>query len=257
MYMIKKCCFGAVALLIFMYWGLGQSFGQERECKAPSHKAWSALLQKHVSDKGHVAYGDFLKDSTALNGYLKTLSACPPSERWTKQERLAYWINAYNAFTVKLVLRHYPVKSIKDIGPRLAIPMLNSVWDAKFFAIGGERMSLNHIEHNILRKAFEEPRIHFAIVCASYSCPKLLNVAYSADDLEQQLQGQAVSFINDPKRNRIGKDELELSAIFSWFKGDFTKNGSLVDFIRKYSKTAFSEKPKVSHLDYDWSLNGN
>lgn len=226
-------------------------------CKAPLHDAWTTLLRKHVSAEGHVAYADMIKDSTALNAYLKTLINCPPSESWSRNEHLAYWINAYNAFTVQLVLRHYPIKSIKDIGPKLSIPLVNSVWDIKFFKIASVGMSLNQIEHDILRKDFNEPRIHFAIVCASYSCPSLLNTAYTADDLERQLTLQAFNFINDPKRNTISKDKLQLSSIFNWFKGDFTANGTLIDFIRKYSKTPFLPKAKVSYLDYDWSLNGH
>lgn len=169
---------------------------------------------------------------------------------------MAYWINAYNAFTVQLIIRHHPVKSIKDIGPKLAIPLVNSVWDVKFIDVSGVRVSLNRIEHEILRKEFNEPRIHFAIVCASYSCPTLLNRAFTAELLEKQLEAQAIAFINDPLRNRISKETLELSSIFNWFKGDFTKDGTLPDYIKRYAAMAVSDRPKVSFMDYDWSLNG-
>jgi hypothetical protein len=229
----------------------------EGNCKAPDHRAWDALLQKHVDPKGHVSYSGFKKEAAQLDAYLKLLSDCPPAKDWTVNERLAYWINAYNAFTIKLIIDHYPVKSIKDIGPKLAIPLVNSVWDVKFFKIGGVEMSLNHIEHDILRKEFNEPRIHFAIVCASFSCPVLLNRAFTAQAVEQQLQAQAVDFINDPVRNRITVDHLQLSSIFNWFKADFTKNGTLTQFIARYAKVKVNPKAKVSHLDYDWSLNGN
>jgi len=225
-------------------------------CPPPDHAAWSALLTEHVDIKGHVSYKGFKRDAAKLSAYLKVLSDCPPTKDWPKEERLAYWINAYNAFTVKLIIDHYPVKSIKDIGPKLAIPMVNSVWDAKFFKIGGVEMSLNQIEHDILRKEFDEPRIHFAIVCASFSCPKLLNTAFIPKTLEQQLQAQTVDFINDPVRNRITADKLQLSSIFNWFKGDFTKKGTLVQFVARYAKVKVSDKAKVTYLDYDWSLNG-
>lgn len=228
----------------------------DKGCRPPSHDMWDALLQRHVSNGGFVSYKGFKKDSVALNGYLETLSQCPPSINWSDNDRLAYWINAYNAFTVKLIIRHLPVNSIKDIGPRLAIPMVNSVWDIKFIEIAGVRMSLNRIEHEILRKEFNEPRIHFAIVCASHSCPLLLNRAFTAGEMEKQLKAQAIAFINDTERNRISRDGLQLSAIFSWFKGDFTEDGTLPDYIRRYSKAGFSDKPKVSFLDYDWNLNG-
>jgi hypothetical protein len=228
----------------------------DMDCAPPDHAAWTALLQKHVDAKGHVRYKGLKQDAASLDAYLKLLSDCPPAKNWTKEERLAYWINAYNAFTVKLIIDHYPVKSIKDIGPRLAIPLVNSVWDAKFFKIGGVEMSLNQIEHDILRKEFDEPRIHFAIVCASFSCPRLLNAAFVPKTLEQQLQAQTVDFINDPVRNRIATDKLQLSSIFNWFKGDFTKNGTLVQFVARYAKVKVSDRAKVTYLDYDWSLNG-
>jgi hypothetical protein len=247
----------SILLLLIAVQACAQPKLPDTGCKAPSHDTWSTLLRKHVSAEGHVAYADLLKDSTALNAYLKVLATCPPAASWSRNERLAYWINAYNAFTVQFILRHYPVKSIKDIGPKLAIPLVNSVWDVKFFTIAGVSMSLNQIEHDVLRKEFNEPRIHFAIVCASYSCPRLLNTAYTAAEVDNQLTLQAFDFINDPKRNSISKDKLQLSSIFSWFKGDFTANGTLIDFIRKYSKTPFSPKAKVSYLDYDWNLNGH
>lgn len=247
----------ALLLLVTVLHGCAAPVLPDKGCKAPSHDAWTTLLQKHVDAKGQVSYKGMKQDAALLNTYLNTLSDCPPSTDWTKEERLAYWINAYNAFTVKLIIDHYPVKSIKDIGPKLAIPLVNSVWDVKFFKIGGVEMSLNQIEHDILRKEFEEPRIHFAIVCASFSCPVLLNRAYTADAMERQLQAQAVAFINDPLRNRVSADRLELSSIFNWFKGDFTKKGTLQAFVANYAKVKVSDKAKVSYLDYDWNLNGN
>lgn len=229
----------------------------ESGCQPPDHTVWDALVQKHVNTSGRVSYKGFRQDAARLEVYLRTLSECPPAKNWTVDERLAYWINAYNAFTVKLILDHYPVQSIKDIGPKLAIPLLNSVWDLKFFRIGGEEMSLNRIEHDILRKEFDEPRIHFAIVCASHSCPKLLNRAYVASSMQQQLQQAAVAFINDPERNRIAPDRLELSSIFNWFKGDFTKKGTLTQFVARYAHVKVHDRAKVSFLEYDWSLNGD
>jgi hypothetical protein len=222
----------------------------------PSHKIWDELLRKHVDAQGRVSYKGMRGDAQQLETYLDHLSSCAPSSSWSTEERLAYWINAYNAFTVKLIIDHYPVNSIKDIRSPFAIPFVNSVWDLAFFKINGREMTLNQIEHGILRKEFEEPRIHFAIVCASISCPKLHNEAYESQRLEDQLHARALEFINDPSRNILSKDHLELSAIFKWFKGDFTRNGNLRSYIAIYSKVKVDADAKLSYLDYDWGLNG-
>ncbi|MHA7128942.1 DUF547 domain-containing protein [Algoriphagus namhaensis] len=223
---------------------------------SPDHSPWNALLQKHVSDEGIVNYKGFIQDKSKLEAYLKTLSQnAPDRATWSREEQLAYWINAYNAFTVKLIVDNYPTESIRDLGPKLKIPLIKDVWHYKFFQIGGQESSLDEIEHGILRKEFEEPRIHFAINCASVSCPPLLNEAFVPSKLDSQLDRVARSFINDSSRNKISKDKIEISSIFSWFKGDFTKNGSLIDFLNKYSKTKISPDAKISHLDYDWNLN--
>lgn len=221
-----------------------------------NHQQWDALLRKNVDADGNVDYRGFAKDSLQLKAYLDTLASHPPdAEIWSTHEQLAYWINAYNAFTVQLILKHYPLKSIKDIGSAIQVPFVNSPWDIKFIEIGGKKLDLNRIEHAILRKDFNEPRIHFAINCASVSCPKLRAEAYTADDLEWQLQEQAEAFINDPNRNKVGKDQVEISKIFSWFKSDFTKNGSLIDFLNRYSKVKIDENAEIDYLDYNWSLN--
>lgn len=222
----------------------------------PDHSVWNELLGKHVKEDGMVDYRGFIRDREKLEAYLKTISSNPPDrEKWSEEEQLAYWINAYNAFTVKLIVDNYPVESIRDLGPKLKIPLIKDVWHYKFFKIGGQESSLDEIEHGILRKEFEEPRIHFAINCASFSCPPLLNEAFVPERIDKQLDQVAKSFINDPKRNKISKDKAEISSIFSWFKGDFTKNGSLIDFLNQYSKVKLSSNAKISHLDYDWSLN--
>jgi len=226
----------------------------ENESRPISHAAWDSLLRKYVSDDGTVNYRGFLRKKNRLNAYLDTLSHHPPNEtHWTKEERLAYWINAYNAFTVELILTHYPLKSIKEIGGN--IPMINSPWDLKFFNIGGMDVDLNTIEHDILRKKFREPRIHFAINCASKSCPKLLNEAFSPEKIEQQLQAQAVYFVNNPEKNRIRPNEIAVSQIFDWFQTDFTKDGSLIDFLNRFSRANIAADAAIRYLDYDWRLN--
>lgn len=219
------------------------------------HKIFDDLLQKHVSENGQVNYQGFVNDSAKFNSYLTLLSDSAPSEEWSHDEKLAYWINAYNAFTIKLIADNYPVGSITDLHPTLYIPTVYTVWHRKFFKVGGQAMNLDHIEHNILRKEFDEPRMHFAIVCASKSCPALLNRAYTADSLGTQLTAQVKSFLADEFRNKISEDEVELSKIFSWFKGDFTKNGTLIEFINMYSVVQVKENAEIRFLKYDWKLN--
>lgn len=223
---------------------------------APSHQVWDQLVKKHVKSNGMVNYKGFIQDRAILEQYLQLISSSAPDRKtWSKNEQLAFWINAYNAFTVKLIIDNYPTKSIKDLGPKLKIPVVSDVWHYKFFKIGGVESSLDEIEHSILRKEFDEPRIHFAINCASVSCPPLLNEAFVPEKLETQLQKVAVAFVNDPSRNKLSPEAVQISSIFSWFKGDFTKKGSLIDFLNQYSKIKIKPNAKISHLDYNWNLN--
>lgn len=223
--------------------------------RPPDHAPWDSLLQRHVDAEGGVNYRGFREERAALQAYLDTLAVrLPNTGFWTEDERLAYWINAYNAFTVELILRHYPLQSIKEIAG--SVPMINSPWDLKFFRIGGILFDLNTIEHEILRREFAEPRIHFAVNCASISCPKLRNEAYTAERLEAQLQDQAHFFLNRSGKNRISREKVSLSPIFQWFRSDFTRNGSLIDFLNRYSAIAIDPDARVTYLDYDWGLNG-
>lgn len=221
--------------------------------KAPSHQQWDKLLKKHVNASGMVNYKGFKQDKGELDSYLKLLSVNAPQKNWSKEDQMAYWINAYNAFTVDLILQKYPVKSIKDIAGK--IYKVNTPWDIKFITIGGKKYDLNNIEHGILRKNYDDPRIHFALVCASISCPRLRREAYTGTQLNAQLEDDGRNFINDRSKNRISAERADLSKYFSWYKGDFTKDGSLVDFINKYSQTKINSRTKIGSIDYNWSLN--
>lgn len=225
--------------------------------KPIEHGAWTDLLQKHVSDQGNVNYAAFVQDSLALNDYLQTLQTNHPNENnWSKNEQLAYWINAYNAFTVKLICDNYPVKSIKDIGSGPNIPFVNTPWDIKFIKIEDQTYDLNDIEHGIIRGNFAEPRIHFAVNCASVSCPALLNKAFEAATLDTQLDKVARSFINNPAKNSIKENQVQLSKIFSWFSGDFTQKAESVSaFINQYAEQKIPDDASLEYLDYDWNLN--
>ena len=213
--------------------------------EATDHNKWNALLQKNVSKDGTVNYKAFQKDGKELQSYLDELSARVPNRSWSRNAILAYWINTYNAFTVKLILDNMPIKSIKDI---------NNPWGKKFIYLANKKYSLEEIEHEILRK-MDEPRIHFAINCASFSCPNLLNSAYTETKLEQQLNTVAKSFINDKSKNSITANKIEISKIFDWFAGDFKKEGSVISFLNQYSSIKINPKAKLNYKDYNWSLN--
>jgi hypothetical protein len=213
--------------------------------EAINHSDWNILLQKHVSEKGNVNYKGFKKDELKLKSYLTLLSKIMPDDSWSKGEKMAYWINAYNAFTIQLILDNYPISSIKDI---------ENPWDIEFINLGDKTFSLNDIEHEILRK-MNDPRIHFGIVCASVSCPKLQNVAFEASNLDSQLDIAAKEFLADPARNNLSEDSIQLSKIFKWFAKDFKNEGSLIDFLNKYSEITISQNAKKSYKDYDWNLN--
>jgi Protein of unknown function, DUF547 len=229
----------------------------EAQTKPPSHEIYDRLLKKNVTADGKVNYKAFIKDSVELNGYLKLLSSNPPDAKtWTKYEQMAYWINAYNAFTIKLITKYYPVKSIKDIGSKVQIPFVNTPWDIKFIKIGKEKMDLNNIEHGELRRPFDDARVHMALVCASKSCPILLNEAYDAKKLDEQLAKQAKAFLADPFRNKMSADKPQLSMIFKWYGMDFNKgDGTVRKFINTYSDIKIKPEAKISHIDYDWGLN--
>ncbi|MBU3028259.1 DUF547 domain-containing protein [Zobellia galactanivorans] len=240
---------------LFSLAGLCSFFGRKEmpkhqfESKVQSntldHSAWNALLKKYVDLSGDVDYKNFKNEQQSLTAYLDHLANNAPSDNWTKEEGLAYYINLYNAATVQLILNHYPTKSIKDI---------KRPWSNDWVKIGEKTYSLGDIEHKILRK-MDEPRIHFAINCASFSCPKLLNEAYTASQLERQLQKVSEDFVNDPTRNIISKEKLQLSNIFKWYKSDFTTHGNLIEYIRPYSKIDIDAKADIEYLTYDWSLN--
>jgi hypothetical protein len=179
--------------------------------KAPSHQQWDKLLKKHVDAKGMVNYKGLKQEKSELDAYLKLLSANPPQKNWSKEDQMAYWINAYNAFTVDLILQKYPVKSIKDIAGN--IYKVNTPWDIRFINIGGKTYDLNNIEHKILRRQFDDPRIHFALVCASVSCPRLRTDAYTGAQLNAQLEDAGKDFLADRSKNRISADKADLSQI--------------------------------------------
>ena len=218
---------------------------QQVSTEAFNHNHWNKLLQKHVSKEGNVNYKGFKNDRLSLTAYIKSLGENMPTNRWSKEDKLAYWINAYNAMTVDLIIKKYPIKSIRNIF---------SPWKKRLWKLGKKWYNLNEIEHKILRK-MNEPRIHFTIVCASYSCPKLSNKAYVAKDLELQLTKATKDFLSDPERNNLSENNIKLSKIFKWFSNDFKNDGTLIDFLNKYSDIKILNSAKKSFKKYNWDLN--
>ena len=213
-----------------------------------------SLLYKHVSTEGRVDYPGFIQDRPRLDQYMDLLSAHHPNDKyWSPDEQMAYWINAYNAFTVILILDHYPIQSIKDI--KKGIPFINSVWDIRNINIEGEVYDLNKIEHSILRKKFKDPKVHFAINCASHSCPKLSNRAYLSNGLEEQLKLATTNFLQDTTKNILSKQALSLSKIFKWFGSDFKAHGSIQQFILTHQSLEINPTASIHFLPYNWSLN--
>ncbi len=210
------------------------------------YKKTNTFLGKYVSEKGNVNYDKIKTNKVELDAVIKQFEEKQPTDKWSKNEKLAYYINAYNVYTLKVVIDNYPTKSIKDI---------DNAWDKKIVQSGKSKISLSDVEHKILRK-MNEPRIHFAINCASFSCPNLLNEAYLPQTLDKQLEAVTKSFINDKTKNTMAVNEIKISEIFNWFGGDFkTKNTSVIDFINIYSTIKIDKKAKIKYLDYNWSLN--
>ena len=208
------------------------------------HSVWDQILILNVSEDGKVNYEGVMKDSPLFYKYFRSLSENPPTEQWSKEEKLAYWVNAYNSIAVKMIIDNYPVKNINE---------LHDPWNQKFFRIKDKRYSLDDIEHKILRK-MGDPRVHFVINCASTSSPKLMNMAYTSDNIEEALEKCTREFINDPTKNSITENEIHLSQIFEWYKDDFN-SGDVAAFINQYSDVKIKKIPKKQYKEYDWSLN--
>lgn len=227
------------------------------------HSTWDKLLRKHVDKDGYVDYTTWHRSSDdrhALARYLNSLSRGNPSAKTSNDGKLAFWINAYNAVTIHGILREYPTSSIRDHTAKL---FGYNIWKDLQIYVAGRPYSLEHIEHQILRR-MSEPRIHFAIVCASIGCPRLLNRAYTVDNIQKQLESNAKDFFSRAQNFRYdsSKQQFYVSSILDWFDEDFGSNRS--DQLRTISKwlpdqtsrsTAGRGKGSVSFLDYNWSLN--
>jgi hypothetical protein len=215
---------------------------------------YAELLKAHVHE-GVVSYAGFKADEARLDEYLARVGRIDP-DQLPRAERFAYYINAYNAWTIKLILTGYPgVKSIKELGS-----LLQSPWKKPFVHINGRTLTLDEIEHSILRPEFKDPRVHFAINCASKGCPPLLDEPYRGAALDGQLDRVTTAFLNRPGNYRLQGDRLYVSSIFKWFGEDF---GDVLDFYTRFAQRdlkpallAGRDRIRIDYLDYDWSLNG-
>lgn len=241
-----------------------------------SHSAWTALLRKHVVLLGggrasQLRYSAMASDRSALKSYLATLSAVTQGQfdGFDKPQQMAFLINAYNAFTVELVLTQYPkLSSIKDLGG-----IFKSPWELEFVPLLGGTLSLDAIEHGTLRSRgrFDDPRVHFAVNCASVGCPALREEAFVAERLDAQLEAQTRRFMSDRSRNRWSaqKQGLEISKIFDWYGEDFRLGhkgiATLAEFCARYADQLADAVPErerirsqavdIAYLPYDWKLN--
>ncbi|MGH8519800.1 MAG: DUF547 domain-containing protein [Panacagrimonas sp.] len=223
-----------------------------------AHPTWDALLKKHVvlldgGKASRLQYGGVAAERGALRAYLDALSRVTEPEfgRWTREQQMAFLVNAYNAYTVEKILMRYPeIRSIWDFGKFFGNPFRD-----RFFTLLGGPKSLDDVEHGILRKKYREPRIHYAVNCASVSCPMLREQAYVAAQLEQQLEQQAQRFLSDRSRNRFRDGRLEVSKIFDWFKVDFEPRDKYFMRYAGILGIPAGVSPPLAFLDYDWSLN--
>ncbi len=235
-----------ILCLLLSLWGVKDALAWDH-----TYTDYDRFLKKEVRD-GKINYAGIKKDPHELEAFIQKVERLTEDELkgFPSSQAIAFWINVYNAFTVKLILEHYPVKSIRDI---------ESPWKRKFIKTAGRTLSLDEIENEILRSKFNEPRIHFALVCAAQSCPELRPFAYRADQLEKQLEESGSLFIRDTTRNKVIPDHenrIFLSQVFEWYGQDFRKSGkTLLDYLQKLGKIQFERSPQIGYLSYSWELN--
>ena len=222
------------------------------------HAQWNSLLYKYVSPTGRVNYRGFIADRARLESYLQLIRKTSPDAQatWTSNDKEAFWINVYNAATVQTIAQYYPIASMQDIRIRSFLGAAKSPWEKSLVNVGGRSYSLNAIEKEVLRQRFKDPRVHFALVCASMSCPSLLGEAYDGSRLKKQLDGQATRFINDQTKNEISPNKVRLSNVFDWYATDFgSSDQGVIEYLNRYSQVHIAPGTKLDFLPYNWALN--
>ena len=266
---LRRLCTAVLLMNVFVSIGVADEFAgkqwqaaQQVSIDEVKHDAWDALLKKYVDSDGMVnykAWNNNQADRQALKTYLEDLSKANPNAKAEQNAKLAYWINAYNALTVEGILRVYPTTSIRNHTARV---FGYNIWKNLYLYSGGTKINLDSIEHKVLRK-MGEPRIHFAIVCASIGCPRLLNEAYTSDKIENQLTTNSTDFFSRPQNLQVdtAKSKVSLSSIMSWFATDFGDTTSkqiaaIAPYFPEDAKTFLAKgKFSVDYLDYNWKLN--
>ena len=244
------------------YWGIWDK-SDEASAVDIDHAVWQELLDQYVTlDQDNITKVNYKSladnDKPRLDNYISGLTSLDPTT-YNRAEQMAYWINLYNALTVKVIVDHYPVKSILKINISPGFFSFGP-WGKKLVTINGTGISLNDIEHRILRPMWKDPRIHYSVNCASIGCPNLPVIAYSAEITERLLTEGAVAYINHPRGVRIAKGKVTLSTIFKWYKEDFgTNNDEILDHIRQYAsdelRAELTHIKKIQKYKYDWDLN--
>ena len=227
------------------------------------HSGWNTFLGKYVlqgeDGVNRVRYSSVSDtDRQQLRNYIAALEHIP-IRRYSSEQQLAYWINLYNAATIDVVLQHYPVSSIRDIDISPGF-LADGPWKKKLLSIEGEPVSLNDIEHRILRPVWRDPRLHYALNCASIGCPNLSNNAYHADTIDTQLDQAATTYVNHPRGVSFNNGKLYISSIYSWFRADFGESdAAVIDHLQLYAlaplKDALADSGRIAGYRYDWSLN--
>lgn len=230
--------------------------------KTINHTEFGKLLSSYVKrDKtgvNLVNYKSLKKDQNTLKAYIASLSKLPISD-YNKNEQFAFWANLYNAVTLDVVLNAYPVKTIRDIDISPGL-FSNGPWGKKLVTVENKQLSLNDIEHKIMRPIYKDPRVHYAVNCASFSCPNLRRQPFDGADLDKQLNDAAKDYINNPRGAKIKNGALHLSKIYSWYKKDFgTSNSALIAHIKRYAEQPLRDQLKssisIAGYNYDWKLN--
>jgi len=249
---MKPCFSSVLAIILFVLLLTSQLVNADTLDQ--SNQQYQEVLNNYVKG-GLVDYSGLKSDHKDLNQYLEQTASISKEtfDGWSKNEQLAFLINLYNAQTLDLIADNYPVKSIKDIASDSGGP-----WEQPIVPLFGEKITLNTLENEIIRKNYPEPRIHFALICAAMGCPDLMNTPYQPKTLDKQLDQQTKVFLMDPEKNSIDTNQeiLMLSPIFDWYQEDFIKqSGSVIEFVNPYFGNEATGEFKIEYTNYDWSLN--
>jgi len=211
---------------------------------------FDAILKTHVDKKGNVDYIGLKKNKAFLDVYLQEIENTVPGKKWSSNKAKAFWLNVYNAYTLKLILDTYPLSKLTDIKRNG-----KTAWQISFVKVGKQTYTLDYIEHKVLRRWHDDPRIHVGLNAASTSGPGFVNFVFTEENIDAKLDLQMKRFINNGTKNKITLNKLELSKVFKWYQEDFTHKRTLIQYINKYSIVKANDDAVISYLDYDWTLN--